>query len=455
MRQTSVKKAEVVAGTAAASAAAVVVVKAATIALKRINRWRIRRRRRKKKRDGDSFMNDQLMLYDEQHQDDNASNVSARVSLFWKHPSQYQIHLNEESSTGAPADKVILTPLSSSEPINSDPSRRGSRGDKYRGVIMNSAAAAAAATASAATLTACSYAITSNMLADAIPAAAAWAHLALAIRPYCICISLIFSVFTAVRQLKLMSTSRSLPGVENRGATANGDRIGTMMISPAESSRSSAITNNSDTIDQKIDTLRLAERNAFLRQLEGTYTRNNELSDTLEGICDLLKINWLTRMAILLVRGLVIQVDFKADCITFDIFSVIPWFRITERYPLNGNPMKYKRRDLRSGQNEGSVKVWKRVPSHSHSHSRNGNSSSGSDSVGDMNMEDYCVELRLKWNEPFAGEESAIYSLTKRASTHPEYKEGEEDDNDVTVITYSTVHENGNTKYVMYADRVD
>ena len=31
------------------------------------------------------------------------------------------------------------------------------------------------------------------------------------------------------------------------------------------------------------------------------------------------------------------------------VFSVVPWFKVIERYPLNGEDRQFKRRDLRRG----------------------------------------------------------------------------------------------------------
>lgn len=39
------------------------------------------------------------------------------------------------------------------------------------------------------------------------------------------------------------------------------------------------------------------------------------------------------------------------------VFSIIPWFKVHEEYPMDGSPRKYKRRDLRKGMGR-EVSIW-------------------------------------------------------------------------------------------------
>ena len=293
-----------------------------------------------------------------------------------------------------------------------------------RGPLITSAAAAAGA----ATLTASAY-----VNAGGARLGQEWA-------PVLVCVSLVLSVFAAVRrvgQLK-MSAATSLLGTTKRieggvPATKKG---------PADETSAAGTTTGVTTAHN----VGADELQVFLARLEGTFVRNNRKSDALDEICDLLRMNWLVRKAVLLVRG--IEITTSPDEIKFDIFSVIPWFRVTETYPLNGDPRQHKRRDLRGGVNEGSVRLWRRV---------------GGDGSGDL-----CVELRNRWNDPHAGEESAVYSLVKRAT-----KKGagdndndadagrrgsttgrdDEEEYDLIVETYARVFANGQCTYIMHGER--
>jgi hypothetical protein len=73
--------------------------------------------------------------------------------------------------------------------------------------------------------------------------------------------------------------------------------------------------------------------------LSGTWVRDRKRSDSLEA-------------AVRLIKGLEIAMDQKE--LTMKVFSYVgPWFKVTERYPLNGDRVKVQRRDMRRGQHVG------------------------------------------------------------------------------------------------------
>ena len=98
----------------------------------------------------------------------------------------------------------------------------------------------------------------------------------------------IFSAVTAVRQLKLLPAGKTLiTSEEEHDKRSEGSRSSLDMVAEKSNMSCSSI---SDSIVQDHARSNLAERNAFLLQLEGTYLRNNDLSQTLESICELMKV---------------------------------------------------------------------------------------------------------------------------------------------------------------------
>jgi hypothetical protein len=60
----------------------------------------------------------------------------------------------------------------------------------------------------------------------------------------------------------------------------------------------------------------------------------------------LIHLNGITRTAVRLIKGMKVSLD--EGHFAFGVFSVISWFKITERYTL-GEPCQHRRRDLRRG----------------------------------------------------------------------------------------------------------
>ena len=401
---------------------ALVAAKVLVVLAKRVTRWRKRRQRRQRRQ--------KKNRRSAGPRDESIKHVSDHVENFWCTASPYAVRLAEDDG-----DEIWL------EPVVCTPGAQDESGmvvaKKQPGSVAGMYTRGAAAAAGAATLTASCVAVSNNVI---LPSE--WA-------PVWICISLIFSIFSAVRQLRgtaapprLLTSGSSVLRIEQPVGPAPGPDAasshGTDGETPREPSESSSRQRVDGTARVQTEsgssTEDEAERIHFLRRLEGTYTRNNSKSDTLEGICNLMRLNWFVRRAVLLVRGIEIVYDPVLDEVKFDIFSVIPWFRITERYPLEGDPKKYRRRDMRSGTNEGSARIWRRY--------------AGNEQHGEM-----VLELRLKWDDPRAGEESAVYSLVNKGGQAASM-DGEACD--LSVITYAHVRgtDGGRCMYRMHGDRV-
>ncbi|KAI8469874.1 MAG: hypothetical protein J3K34DRAFT_269105 [Monoraphidium minutum] len=87
----------------------------------------------------------------------------------------------------------------------------------------------------------------------------------------------------------------------------------------------------------------------------GTWTKDKARSDPMDEAIQLMALSGLMRQAIKLIRGVQIQQD--SDKFVFSVLSVFTWFKVTETYPLSGEPVRCRRRDFRGGGHEGRVEV--------------------------------------------------------------------------------------------------
>jgi hypothetical protein len=142
-------------------------------------------------------------------------------------------------------------------------------------------------------------------------------------------------------------------------------------------------------------------------------------------VMDTMQLGGLVRMAVKLVRGC----EIKLLCppspsssggqeegqgshgeFQLDVFSAIKWFKVREKYPLDGKIGRFKRRDLRGGRHEGRVEV----------------------------LEDGALRLHLKWDEPHGGMGTDTFRLISQDEMHVTSelrKSGIE-----TKISYNTVY---------------
>mmetsp|Transcript_13958 Transcript_13958/g.24471 ORF Transcript_13958/g.24471 Transcript_13958/m.24471 type:complete len:262 (+) Transcript_13958:99-884(+) len=85
--------------------------------------------------------------------------------------------------------------------------------------------------------------------------------------------------------------------------------------------------------------------------LNGRWVKDKSLSDNMSPVMDVMKLGGVVRQAVKLVRGLSINQD--STTWEMSVVSVLSWFKVTERYPLDGGLASFKRRDLRRGQHQG------------------------------------------------------------------------------------------------------
>eukprot|EP00878_Enallax_costatus_P043997 GHUV01052133.1.p1 GENE.GHUV01052133.1~~GHUV01052133.1.p1 ORF type:complete len:130 (+),score=22.91 GHUV01052133.1:443-832(+) len=95
----------------------------------------------------------------------------------------------------------------------------------------------------------------------------------------------------------------------------------------------------------------------------------------------LMGLSGLMRQAIKLIKGVRITQDDVS--FTMAVFSVISWFKVSERYTLDGATGSYRRRDFRRGRHSGSLSV----PAHDK------------------------VQLNVAWNDPFGGTGTDVFHM--------------------------------------------
>lgn len=93
----------------------------------------------------------------------------------------------------------------------------------------------------------------------------------------------------------------------------------------------------------------ITARPETIEALNGVWIKDKQASDSMDAVCDLMKMNGLLRMAIGLIKGVEILAipgeDFKLD-----VLSGVLWFKIKEKYKLTGEEARHRRRDLRGGE---------------------------------------------------------------------------------------------------------
>jgi len=83
--------------------------------------------------------------------------------------------------------------------------------------------------------------------------------------------------------------------------------------------------------------------------LNGVWMKDKEASDSMDPVCDLMQLPRLLRMAVGLIKGVEILSD-PNDSFQLNVLSGIMWFKIKEKYRLNGEETRHRRRDFRRGQ---------------------------------------------------------------------------------------------------------
>ena len=75
----------------------------------------------------------------------------------------------------------------------------------------------------------------------------------------------------------------------------------------------------------------------------------------MEPALDAMQVTGITRRAIALVKGVTLRVD--AASFELAVFSALPLLKVKERYPLSGDAVEHRRRDLRRGTAAGRTTV--------------------------------------------------------------------------------------------------
>ena len=83
--------------------------------------------------------------------------------------------------------------------------------------------------------------------------------------------------------------------------------------------------------------------------LNGVWMKDKEASDSMDPVCDLMRLNGLLRMAIGLIKGAEIFAT-PGESFRMDVLSGVLWFKIKEKYNLTGEEAKHRRRDFRGGE---------------------------------------------------------------------------------------------------------
>jgi len=102
--------------------------------------------------------------------------------------------------------------------------------------------------------------------------------------------------------------------------------------------------------EQPLSKARTVQANlSALQPMLGRYVKVNEECDSLDEVTKLCRINFVIRKAMFLVNGATLSVDPQRQQFVFAVNSIIKWFKIVERYNLDGTETVNKRRDLRGG----------------------------------------------------------------------------------------------------------
>lgn len=96
-----------------------------------------------------------------------------------------------------------------------------------------------------------------------------------------------------------------------------------------------------------IGTLQQPSKEEIFAPYCGKWVKVKEASESMAECCQLLGFSTLLQHAVRLIKG--IDIHMSRGVISVSVFSIISWFKITERYPIDGSEVKNSRRDMRSG----------------------------------------------------------------------------------------------------------
>ena len=117
----------------------------------------------------------------------------------------------------------------------------------------------------------------------------------------------------------------------------------------------------------------------------GFWRKDSEASDSMNEAMDLIRLNWLIRAAVNVISGLELQLT--ADEFMFVVKSRLQ-LNVREVYPTNGEGIRHTRRDMRGG-----------------------------GAVGRCTVTPAGVSLVLQWEDPLAGTEDMLFTLSDGNNT--------------------------------------
>ncbi|KAG1668775.1 hypothetical protein FOA52_006028 [Chlamydomonas sp. UWO 241] len=115
-------------------------------------------------------------------------------------------------------------------------------------------------------------------------------------------------------------------------------------------------------------------------RLAGVWLKDTVCSDSMDGACDAMHLHGIIRSAVRLVRGIelrpgaptstvgaggggdAINPNHGRPVLDLAVFSVLPWFKVRERYEVGGEPSFHARRDLRRGRARCSASLLPPLP---------------------------------------------------------------------------------------------
>ena len=112
----------------------------------------------------------------------------------------------------------------------------------------------------------------------------------------------------------------------------------------------------------------------------GFWRKDSEASDSMNEAMDLIHLNWLIRAAVNVITGLDLQLT--ADAFTFVVTSKLK-LNVREVYPTSGEGRRHMRRDMRGG-----------------------------GALGRCTVSPAGISLALEWDDPLAGTEDMLFSLS-------------------------------------------
>eukprot|EP00195_Chlamydomonas_chlamydogama_P017753 CAMPEP_0202891962 /NCGR_PEP_ID=MMETSP1392-20130828/1857_1 /ASSEMBLY_ACC=CAM_ASM_000868 /TAXON_ID=225041 /ORGANISM="Chlamydomonas chlamydogama, Strain SAG 11-48b" /LENGTH=171 /DNA_ID=CAMNT_0049575837 /DNA_START=113 /DNA_END=629 /DNA_ORIENTATION=- len=121
--------------------------------------------------------------------------------------------------------------------------------------------------------------------------------------------------------------------------------------------------------------------------ITGIWLKDKKASDSMDDMCTAMNLSFLFKQAVNLMKGIEITQD-DATLVVCSI-SLVNWFQVKETYRMDGTPGETKRRDLRKGKTQASIKVIPPSPEYPGG----------------------AIDMATEWGEPYAGFGNDVFSL--------------------------------------------